>query len=143
LATIGLSMIVKNGGDGFRSCLESVRLLVDEIVIADTGSTDNSVAIATEFGATIVDFPWCDDFAAARNAALAPVTTNWVLVLDADEELTPKGLAEIRRLVDSGDDAGGDTLWVRSYVHTPFVYLEGTSSQENRDDAERAIGTFL
>jgi glycosyltransferase involved in cell wall biosynthesis len=138
LATIGLSMIVKNGGDGFRSCLESARPLVDEIVIVDTGSTDNSVAIAREFGAIIVDFPWCDDFAAARNAALAPVTTDWVLVLDADEELSPEALVEIRCLVDSEEDAGGYTLWIRSYVHTPFVYLEGTSSQKNEDDAERA-----
>ena len=138
MATIGLSMIVKDGGEGLRSCLESARTLVDQIVIADTGSADNSVAIAREFGATIVNFPWCDDFAAARNSALTPVTTDWVLVLDADEELPPETLVEIRRLVDSGEDAGGYTLWIRSYVHTPFVYLEGTSSQKNHDDAERA-----
>jgi hypothetical protein len=99
VATIGLSMIVKNGGEGLRSCLESVRSLVDQIVIADTGSTDDSVAIAREFDATIVDFPWCDDYAAARNAALAPLTTEWVFSLDADEEVLPESLVEVRRLV--------------------------------------------
>src|ERR1700742_4052585 len=84
---LALSMIVRNGGQDFVHCLESVRGIVDEIVIADTGSTDSSVTIAQQFGAKIIHVPWTNDFAAARNAALEAVTADWVLVLDADEQL--------------------------------------------------------
>src|SRR6202051_5190164 len=100
MSTVGLSMIVKNGGDDLRLCLRSVAGLVSQIVIADTGSTDNTLAIAQEFGATVVSFPWTNHFADARNAALEPITTDWVLVLDADEELSPEaasGVPALRR----------------------------------------------
>jgi glycosyltransferase involved in cell wall biosynthesis len=60
----------------------SVRGLVDQIIIADTGSTDNMIAVRVS-----VACPWTDHYAEARNIALAPMTTDWVLVLDADEEL--------------------------------------------------------
>ena len=58
--------------------------LVDEIVIADTGSTDRTRELAASFGARVVEFPWCDDFGAARNASLEQATGRWVLWLDAD-----------------------------------------------------------
>jgi glycosyltransferase involved in cell wall biosynthesis len=113
--------------------------MVDQIVIADTGSTDGSIAVARSFGATIVEFPWCDDFAAARNAALAPVTTDWVLSLDADEEVLPETMVEIRRLIALNDNAvAGYYLKVRCYMHNRSVFFEGNSSQPNHDDAERA-----
>src|SRR5690348_611972 len=87
MPSIGLSMIVKNEAHTLRPCLESVRGLVTQIVVADTGSTDGSSSIAREFGATVIPFSWDDHFANARNAALVPMSTDWVLVLDADEEL--------------------------------------------------------
>jgi tetratricopeptide (TPR) repeat protein len=79
--------IVKNESENLGRCLESVKSYVDEIVIVDTGSTDDTIAIAQQYGATIGRFQWCNDFAAARNYALSLVTGDWVLVLDADEEL--------------------------------------------------------
>lgn len=81
------ALIVLDAGEHLRRCLASVREHVDQIVVVDTGSTDDTLAIAKEFGATIGHFAWCDDFAAARNAALALVETDWVLSIDADEEL--------------------------------------------------------
>src|SRR5205823_151903 len=80
-------------------CLESVRGLVDEIVVVDTGSTDRTVEIAERHGAKVVHFPWSDDFAAARNESLRHATRSWILVLDADETLDPESHAEIRRLI--------------------------------------------
>ena len=65
--------------------------MVSQIVIADTGSTDNSADIARQHGATVVSVPWENHFANARNAALAHMQTDWVLVLDADEELDERG----------------------------------------------------
>jgi glycosyltransferase involved in cell wall biosynthesis len=137
--TLGLSMIVKNGGKDLRPCLESVRSIVDQIVIADTGSTDDTVSIASEFGAIIVSHPWQDHYAEARNAALAPITTDWVLVLDADEELSSEAARELPRLLqNTSAEIGGYRLSIRNYVKTRFTSVLGTLSRDNHDDVERA-----
>lgn len=80
-------MIVRNEAPRLARCLASVRALVDDIVVLDTGSEDDTVAIARAHGARVASFDWCDDFAAARNAALAHSNADWNLVLDADEWL--------------------------------------------------------
>lgn len=87
MTTLSLCMIVKNESANLPSCLASVCSVVDEMVVADTGSADETMAIATDHGAKVVTVPWRDDFAAARNEALLHVTGDWVLVLDADERL--------------------------------------------------------
>src|SRR5207244_5735388 len=86
---LSLCMIVKDGGDPLRRCLESARGVADEIVVVDTGSRDDSVAVARAAGARVLTHAWDDDFAAARNVSLAEAKGEWVLVLDADEELEP------------------------------------------------------
>lgn len=80
-------MIVKNEAAHLAQCLSKVQPYVDEIVVVDTGSTDDTVAIAQQYGARLSYFEWCDDFAAARNFSIAQATGDWVLTLDADEEL--------------------------------------------------------
>jgi tetratricopeptide (TPR) repeat protein len=80
-------MIVKNEAHQLSRCLASARPYVEEIIVVDTGSSDETVAIAHQFGAQVSYFEWCDDFAQARNASLAHATGDWILVLDADEEL--------------------------------------------------------
>ena len=77
--------------------------MVDEIIVLDTGSVDNTVAIAKSKGAKVHHFTWCDDFAAARNEAFAHVTSDWVLILDADERLTLAGANALRTTVDYED----------------------------------------
>lgn len=84
---ISLCMIVRNEERVLGDCLASVRRWVDEIVVVDTGSTDRTVAMAEEFGARVFRFPWCDDFAAARNESLRHATGDWVLWMDADDTL--------------------------------------------------------
>ena len=116
---VGLSMIVKNGAHTIRPCLESVRGVVEQIVIADTGSTDNTCDIAREFNASIISVPWENDFAKARNAALEPIKTDWVLVLDADEELDRDGARNIPQLLDAAD-VGGYVTPIRNYVPARF-----------------------
>ncbi len=84
---ISLCMIVKNEERVLGACLESVRPWVDELIGADTGSTDETMAIAERSGARVVEFPWCDSFAAARNASMQPATGRWILWVDADDTL--------------------------------------------------------
>lgn len=82
-----LCMIVRDEEAHLPSCLSSVRDVVDELVVVDTGSSDGTREVARALGARVIERVWSDDFAAARNAALAEATGDWVLVLDADEEL--------------------------------------------------------
>ncbi len=86
---VSLTMIVRNEEHNLPRCLESVRGLFDEIVVVDTGSTDRTAEIARDFGARVFDFVWVDDFAAARNAALARATGDYAFWLDADDVVDP------------------------------------------------------
>jgi tetratricopeptide (TPR) repeat protein len=86
--------------------LKSVMALVDEIIVVDTGSRDNTRIIAEGYGARVIDLPWKDDFAAARNAALAAACAEWILVMDADERLQPVRPVEFQRLLRAAKVAG-------------------------------------
>ncbi len=77
--------------------------MADEIIVTDTGSTDRTVALAQEAGAKVTHFPWCDDFSAARNAALDEATGDWILWLDSDEEVLPSRHDEIHQSIRSPD----------------------------------------
>ena len=115
MTTVALSMIVRDAAATLAACLESVRGIVDEIVVADTGSTDETIAIATQYHAQVIRVAWADDFAAARNEALKAVKSDWVLVLDADERLDPSAASQIRALI--GDEStAGYQVTVRNYV---------------------------
>ena len=101
-------MIVRDEEDNLSHCLESVAGLFDEIVIVDTGSTDRTVEIARSFGARVFDFVWVDDFAAARNAALARATGDYAFWLDADDVVDPPEREKLEALLDrlrAGDEA--------------------------------------
>ena len=89
-------MIVRNEEKRLAAAIESAKDAVDEIVVVDTGSMDRTVEIAESLGARIVRHRWGDDFSAARNFALDNATSDWVLQLDADEELETEDLSQIR-----------------------------------------------
>ncbi len=84
---LSLCMIVKNEETALPRCLTSVKAIVDEMVVLDTGSTDRTQEIAQEFGARVYEFEWCNDFSVARNESLKYAQGDWILVLDADEVL--------------------------------------------------------
>lgn len=98
MTTIGLSMIVRDAAATLPRCIASVRGAVDEIVLADTGSRDGTIQLAEDLGVQVISIPWEDDFAKARNRALAALQADWVLMLDADEMLDPHAEKEMRRL---------------------------------------------
>lgn len=96
-----LCMIVKNEEVTLSRTLDSVKGLVDEMVVLDTGSRDRTREIAREFGARVYDFEWCDDFAVARNECLKHAQGDWILVLDADEVLVPEIVPQIKQAIES------------------------------------------
>lgn len=89
--TIGLCVIARDEERFIGDCIDSARPFVQEIIVLDTGSSDRTREIAREHGARVEQFTWCDDFAAARNAAIECATTDWILMLDADERLAADG----------------------------------------------------
>lgn len=84
---LSLCMIVKNEEDSLPVCLKSIKNVVDEIIIVDTGSTDRTIKIAEQFGAKIYEHPWENDFAKHRNQSISYAKGDWIIILDADEEL--------------------------------------------------------
>lgn len=95
---LSLCMIVKDEEEVLARCLESVKDCVDEIVIADTGSTDRTKQIARGYTERVFDFPWVDDFAAARNFALAQTHGDYWLWLDADDVVSSENAEKITAL---------------------------------------------
>lgn len=85
MISISLCMIVKNEEKVLARCLDSLRGLMDEIIIVDTGSTDNTKEIARQYTELVYDFSWCEDFAAARNFSFSKATMEYIYAPDADE----------------------------------------------------------
>ena len=100
---LSLSMIVRDEAAQIEDCLRSVQGFADELVVVDTGSSDDTVARARALGARVEEIPWPGDFAPARNQALQWVSGDWVLVLDADERLRPEAWAPLRALMAQPD----------------------------------------
>jgi len=96
---LSASIIVRNEERFLKSCLESIKPVVDEIVIVDTGSTDGTKEIACSLGARVYDFPWNEDFSEARNNAFDHCRGNWILYIDADEMLRPVNKSYVREIL--------------------------------------------
>lgn len=106
--SISLCMIVKNEEASLARCLDSVNGIADEIVIVDTGSTDQTRQIAARYTERIINFEWVDDFAAARNFAFEQATSEYILWLDADDVFEPDDrvkLIELKRSLDPAVDS--------------------------------------
>ncbi|MBO8127809.1 MAG: glycosyltransferase [Peptococcaceae bacterium] len=112
---ISLCMIVKDEEQNIRRCLSSVAGAVDEIIVVDTGSTDSTPQIAREFGALVHSFPWNDNFSDARNASLELATGDWILFLDADEELA-KESRDVLRALTADDTVEGYFVKIINYL---------------------------
>jgi len=91
-------MIMRNSAKTLRRCLDSISGLADEIIIVDTGSVDDSIAIALSYGAQIYSDPWQDDFARPRNIGLKKATSQYILIMDPDEMLSVENHIDLKKL---------------------------------------------
>ena len=103
---LSIGIIFKNDIRCMERCLQSLeplrKAIPCQLVMADTGSTDGSRAVAQRYADILIDFPWIDDFAAARNAVLDRCTGKWYLTVDTDEWLDPK-FSELTKFLTGGD----------------------------------------
>tara|TARA_B100000959_G_scaffold201361_1_gene210748 strand:- start:1752 stop:3113 length:1362 start_codon:yes stop_codon:yes gene_type:complete len=97
-STISLCMIVRDEENSLKFCLNSVKNIVDQMVIVDTGSKDKTIQIAKNLGADVHQFQWSDSFAEARNESIKYADGDWILWMDADETLDPSSIAELKKI---------------------------------------------
>lgn len=98
MITISVCMIVKDEEDVLETALESIKDIADEIIIVDTGSTDQTKDIAKKYTDHIYDFQWCDDFSKARNYSFSQATQDYCMWLDADDILLEKDQKDLLEL---------------------------------------------
>lgn len=131
---ISLCMIVRDEAHCIKECLAAARPHVDEIVVVDTGSLDNTIELAKPFTDILEHFTWIDDFSAARNYSLELASQPWILVLDADEMLSETGYSLLRQLTPNeltdgyfltcrrylNDSKGDEAMWQPVTEPDPF-----------------------
>ena len=134
---ISACMIVKNEEEFLPNCLNSIKDAVDEIIIVDTGSTDNTIAIAKNFGAKVYHHPWNDSFSEARNRYLNYASGDWILQIDADEELEQADIPKLRIAI-SDNRYNGIIIAIQSIIkdglHTfyhPRIFRRGKGFYKN------------
>ena len=134
-ATLSLCMIVKNEEPHLAKCLMSVKPVVDEMIVVDTGSSDRTKSIAAALGATVFDHPWTNDFSKARNYSLSKASSDWILVLDADEAVSPLDHGVLKKIAKKHPAKRvAYSMVTRNYTNNPgsggWVANEGRYAEE-------------
>ena len=137
MPTIALCMIVKNEEEMLQGCLESVRDFVDEMIVVDTGSTDNTKQIAIDSGAVLYDFDWIDDFSAARNFAKSKTSCDYIISLDADERLVLSTPELLQETIEADDKS---VIFVRL---TPAMSIDSDLQKVLSGEQSTRAATFL
>lgn len=117
-ASLSATLIVRDEEQVLEACLTSLRTVVNEIIVVDTGSVDRSAELAADLGAKVFHFDWCDDFAAARNFAIEQASCAWFLYIDADERVRAAHCDALRSALSAPDGLAGT---VRFYPRTGFT----------------------
>jgi tetratricopeptide (TPR) repeat protein len=115
------ALIVRDEAGFLADCLASIRPVVDEIVVVDTGSVDSSPEIADRYGARVINHAWRGDFAMARNVGLDAARGKWILYIDADERLGRTDRKSIERLLSRADEVAFRVLLAPDLRSTPYL----------------------
>lgn len=134
-------MIVKNEEKSIGHCLRSIKPLVDEMIVVDTGSTDGTKDIAKVFGAKVYDFEWSDSFSDARNFSLSKASGKWILVLDADEAISSSDFDKLKKLVRTSTRTVAYSIVSRNYV-IPMTLSGWVANDGAYIDEEAGTGWF-
>lgn len=119
MATVSACLIVRDEEQNLPLCLDALAPFVDEVCVLDTGSRDGTLDVARAAGAVVGEFEWCDDFAAARNASLELASSDWVLVVDADELLDPESAVDLRACLEADDEVQAWLVWIDNLIEAP------------------------
>lgn len=138
MTTISLCMIAKNEEACLERALRSVQSIVKEIVLVDTGSTDKTKEIAAQFTEKIIDFPWIDDFSAARNESIRHATGDWIIVLDADETIALQDHQLLLELIN--DHADAFLMTQRTYTDASTALNFRSSSMDRYSESRPFLG---
>jgi trehalose 2-sulfotransferase len=139
--SLSLCVVARNEALFLRACLDSARPIVDEIVVVDTGSTDDTPEIARSAGARVIREAWPGDLGRAHNLPLEHARGDWILTLDADEVLDPGSYEHLRRLTEGGGDrSDGYVVAIRNYVHVPGEKLRLVDA---RDPLARGASSYI
>ena len=144
MKTLSLCMITKNEEKNISRCLDSIKDIVDEIIIVDTGSTDKTIEIAKSYGANIYHYKWNNDFSKARNVSLQKATKDWILVLDADEVLPYEEGLKLKNIINTTENEGlflrldniidnvnlGDAVVLRAFKNNPKYRFRGSMHEQ-------------
>ena len=137
--TVSLCMIVKNEADDLAKCLSSVKPIVDEMILVDTGSDDNTREIASAFGARVFDFRWNNDFSEARNFSISKANGDWIFVLDADEVVSPRDFDLFKSIIqDPSAKPAAYSFVTRNYIPRANTvgWIPNDGKYENEEAAE-------
>lgn len=151
MKSIGLLIIVKDEEQNIPNALSSAYGLFDQIVVVDTGSNDKTTSIASKFGAEIHYFEWIKDFSAARNYGIKAMRTDWIMTLDADEEINRRSFLAEKDLIND-DNLGGLNCeiindlnqgeqkskhrYTRIFRNNPYIRFEGKIHEQIRESIE-------
>lgn len=123
MMSVSAAMIVRDESAFIEACLESLDSMVDEIVVVDTGSTDDTIERALRFPVKLRHFQWCGDFSAARNYAIEQASGEWILYIDADERLDVPDLALWREVFEDRRKAAWKLRFYPRVDWTPYAEL--------------------
>lgn len=153
MSSISACLIVQDEEDRLPGCLQSVHDVVDEIVVVDTGSSDDTSEVAKEYGAEIYHFEWTGHFGDAKNESFKHATSEWILRIDADERLSPELREHIRELVQTDEDiiykfpsedeiltcAGPEDGYIRLFKKGTFHYKPGATAEGEGDVTQTKV----
>jgi tetratricopeptide (TPR) repeat protein len=137
--TVSLCMIVKNEAEDLAKCLRSVKPVVDEMIVVDTGSIDRTKEIASVFGAKVYDFKWTNDFSEARNFSISKASGDWIFLLDADEIVSPLDYDHFLSMVrEPPSGVGAYAFETRNYMvrANTIGWIANDGKYDNEEAAE-------